>query len=225
LKIIGLDISTKTGWSLFQDGQLISFGLIEKDKSFLDYGEYPSNFILVTENVVTKIEDLIDKHKPDLIVIEETNKTGRFGSRHAQKCLEFLHFLTIKKLHEKYKIVYVNTSEWRRTLKLSVYESKKQAKPYIKQLNLLKKEFTKANKQTKKALKIQIDTLKKDLKAKCIHGKIDKKSISVAYVNLTFNLSLKKGDNDQSDAICLVKAYLNGAKLVSNQEIFESSKI
>jgi hypothetical protein len=73
---------------------------------------------------------------------------------------------------------------------------------------------------TKKALKSKIDLLKDDLKQRCILHNIDKKSISVAHVNLVYGLSLKKGDNDQSDAICQVEAYIRGVHVISNADIF-----
>ena len=119
---------------------------------------------------------------------------------------------------------YINTSDWRKKLNLSVAETKKMAKPYIKELDRLKKEFTKADKTNKKSLKIQLDTLKKDLKSKCIAGKIDKKSISVAHVNLKYGLNLNKGQNDISDAVCQVEAYIKGVKVITNKDIFDNKK-
>lgn len=221
MKILGLDISTRTGWAFFEDAQLVSFGLIEKTKpSFDDYGEYPQNFILVALDVVDKILAKIEELKPDEIVIEEINKPGRFGSRFSQKILDFLHCLLILKL-SGHKVYYINTSDWRKKLNLSVLETKKKAKPFLKELARLKKEFESAPKKEKANLKIQLDSLKAELKSKCIHAKIDKKSISVAHCNLTYNLSLKKGDNDPADAICQVEAYIKGVKPITNKDIFE----
>lgn len=232
MKVLALDISTKTGWSLKEGGHLVCFGLIEKSKpNFSDYGEYPQNFIAVAEDVVEQMVALITKTQPDSIVIEETNKTGRFGSRHSQKLLEFLHCLLVKELTKglklgywKSQIYYVNTSDWRKILKLSVADTKKAAKPYLKELARLKGALAKAPKSKKKQAKADLDKLKKELKDKCIHGKIDKKSISVAYVNLTFNMNLKKGDNDISDSICLGEAYQKGVKTLTNKDIFEHEK-
>lgn len=235
MKTLGLDISTKTGWSLFEGDQLVSFGLITKTKPlFSDYGEYPNNFIKVATDVVEQMVELVKLHKPEIIVIEETNKTGRFGSRHSQKILEFLHCLLVKDLYDpktpwsawagQCQVYYINTSDWRKKLNLSVAETKKKAKPFLKELANLQKEFAKAPKANKKTIKNQLDTLKLDLKSKCIHGKIDKKSISVAHVNLVYGLNLKKGDNDKSDAICLGEAYLKGVKTLTNKDIFETHK-
>lgn len=221
MKVLALDLSTKTGWAFFQDAQLVAFGLLEKSKSFQDYGEYPYSFISVAQEMIDKISSLIVKKAPDVLIIEETNKTGRFGSRHSQKILEFIHCLLVKRWGLAIPIKYVNTSDWRKQLKLSVAETKKMAKPLIKELARLKGEFSKAPKATRKQAKAILDAHKKTLKDKCIHGKIDKKSISVAFVNLNFKLALKKGDNDISDAICLGEAYKRGVKTLTNKDIFE----
>lgn len=221
MKVLALDLSTKTGWAFFEDAQLVSFGLIEKKRDFNSYGNYPYNFIQVAQDVVDQISSKIVKLAPDEIVIEETNKTGRFGSRHSQKILEFIHCLLVKRWGLAYSLKYVNTSDWRKKLKLSVADTRKAAKPLLKEFKRLKGELANASKADKKKAKAALDLHKKTLKDKCIHGKIDKKSISVAFVNLNFNLTLKKGDNDISDAICLGEAYRRGVHTLTNKDIFE----
>lgn len=228
MKILGLDISTSTGWALFNDAQLSVFGVIQKKQPVTEYPEeYPINFLLVTQEVTKQMLDLVANHKPDLIVIEETNKTGRFGSRHSQKLLEFLHYSFLSQLPTEFllKVKYVNTSEWRKTLKLSVAESKKKAKPFIKELDQISKQIvTEKDKAKKLQLKTSLQEKKSALKSKCLYGKIDKKSISVGHVNATFNLNLKKTNNDICDAICLVDAYLKGAKTLNNKDIFSQKE-
>lgn len=225
MRVIGLDISTKTGWSFFDNGQLVSFGLIEKTKqAFSDYGEYPMNFILVSEDIVDKIMDKVIEIKPDIIVIEEINKTGRFGSRFSQKILDITHGLLIQSLMAEdiaNRVRYINTSDWRKHLGLSVIESKKKAKPFLKELEMLKKQFSGCSKTEKKEIKQKIDSIKKDLKSKCIHGKIDKKSISVAHCNLKYGLNFKKGDDDLADAICQAEAFIDGVRFITNKDVFE----
>lgn len=225
MKVLALDVSTKTGWAFFQDAQLVSFGLVEKMHSIDGYGEYPLNFMLCAADMANQVSQLAMQHKPDVIVIEETNKTGRFGSRHSQKLLEFIHLAIIQKIGHAWPLKYINTSDWRKQLNLSVAETKKKAKPFLKELKRLKGEHAKADKKQKKAVKAELDKLKKTLKDKCIHGKIDKKSISVAFVNLHFTMALKKGDNDISDAICLGEAYVRGVKTLTNKDIFEHEKV
>jgi hypothetical protein len=224
LKILGLDISTRTGWSLFESGRLVDFGLIEKSKPhFTDYGEYPYNFVEIAEDVAEQIFRLVLDKKPDKIVVEEVNKPGRFGSRFSQKILDSIHCLTLLKLKlliPNDSIAYINTSDWRKKLNLSVIETKKKAKPFLKELANLKKQYLSADKSDKKDIKLKIDTLKNDLKQRCILHNIDKKSISVAHVNLVYGLNLKKGDNDISDAVCQIEAFLRGVHVISNTDIF-----
>ena len=159
------------------------------------------------------------------IVIEETNKTGRFGSRHSQKLLEFLHYATVEVLLESYRvdqIKYVNTSDWRKKLNLSVAETKKLAKPALREFEAAKKALLSEKDRAKKlVLKGNLETLKRDLKARCIHGKIDKKSIAVAFANANWGLTLKKGDNDIADALCLGEAYRRGVHTLTNSDIFD----
>ena len=227
--LLALDMSTKTGWALFKDGvQPESFGLITKRIEWSTY-EYPKNFVLVAEDVANQIIGIVNQN-PDItdIVIEETNKTGRFGSRHSQKILEFIH-LAINQIllvgSPHIKVHYLNTSDWRKKLKLSVADTRKLAKPFLKESARLKKELALCeDRAQKKILKEKLKAFNEELKLRCIHGKIDKKSISVAYVNATFNMNLKKGDNDISDAICLGKAFLLGAKPLSNKDIFENGE-
>lgn len=226
MSLLALDISTKTGWCIFKEDVPFEFGLLSREFSWNEL-EYPRNFVLVSGEMANKMMELIKAH-PEVtdIVIEETNKTGRFGSRHSQKILEFIHGELNRRLYIErpdLHVWYINTSDWRRTLKLSVAETKKAAKPFLKKLSEMKKALEKEQDRKKKALlKGEIQEFTKQLKKKCIHGKIDKKSISVAYVNATFGLDFKKGDNDISDAICLGRAMLAGAPHLTNKDIFEN---
>ena len=228
--VLALDISTKTGWSFFKDGQPVEFGLIQKELDW-NTAPYPQNFVLIAEEMGRKLDELVHRfYSPYLtIVVEETNKAGRFGSRHAQKILEFIHLAFLMRLSADMgvavsRVGYINSSDWRKTLKLSVGETKKLAKPHLKKFKLLKKAFEgEKDRVKKKALKEELRLLKEDLKLKCIHGKIDRKSISVAYANARWNMHLKKGDNDIADALCLGQAYLSGAPTLTNKDIFEGN--
>lgn len=227
MNVLALDLSTKTGWVVFNDAaQPDSFGLIHRKTDWNDLS-YPLNFLTVAEEIADQVVEIYKQSlcSIDKVVIEETNKTGRFGSRHSQKILEFIHFAVNLRFRAlSAKVYYVNSSDWRRTLKLSVAETKKAAKPFLKELDLAKKALAQEkDPKKKKAIKERIQSIKQDLKARCIHGKIDKKSISVAYANATWNMNLKKGDNDIADALCLGKAFLSGAPVVTNEEIFQSN--
>jgi hypothetical protein len=219
--ILGLDLSTSTGWAIFVDGVPAHCGTITKRIGW-DVAEYPRNFILVADDIATQVFALLLKF-PGVtdIVIEEINKTSsRFGSRHAQKILDMLHYTVVKTL-PSLPIHYINTSDWRKTLGLSVAETRKRAKPFLLELKRLQKELAAVpDKAAKKAAKDKLDAHKAQLRKMCIHGKVDKKSISVAYCNATWNTNFKKGDDDVADAHCQVKAYLLGCHVLSNKDVF-----
>ena len=90
------------------------------------------------------------------------------------------------------KVVYVNTSDWRKVIGGNL---------------------TKAD----KAMNIKVRKLKKAgnkeaLKALGVRGKVTKKHVAIRYVNATFGLDLKMKDNDIADAICQGTAYFLGVK-------------
>lgn len=230
--ILALDISTSTGWAVFdtESAQPVDFGVALHP--LIPDTPYPRSFLWTMEHHRQWIRSMVDAPKDSLnvwafdkIVIEETNKTGRFGSRHSQKLLEFLHAATLLGLQDANfpldRVYYVNTSDWRKKLKLSVAETKKAAKPILRSFKALQKSLQEEKDRTKKrVLKAEVERIKRELKHRCIHGKIDKKSISVAFANATWNLSLKKGDNDIADALCLGEAFKRGVHTLTNDDIF-----
>lgn len=188
MKVLGLDISTKTGYSLFEDGQLKSYGLLALGRKVMDCGVYPFCYVNAADAVVSQIKDKIIETKPDVIVIEQTNK-GR--NRFHQKILEFIHCKFLTEVRDyKVKVVYINTSEWRKVL--GQHATKED-----------KKNNAKINKAAKQGIS------KKELGLK---GKVTAKHRSVRYVNEKFNLNFKIKDNDITDCISLTEAYLKGAK-------------
>jgi Holliday junction resolvasome RuvABC endonuclease subunit len=115
MKILGLDVSTKTGYAIIQDGVLLSKGLIKEPHVTSSISEDVS-ILYRAINSAKRVCELILKEAPDTIVIEQTN-AGRFRS--SQKQLEFIHCLVLYTMEqEKYleRIVYVDTSQWRSAL-------------------------------------------------------------------------------------------------------------
>jgi Holliday junction resolvasome RuvABC endonuclease subunit len=125
VKILGLDVSTKTGYAVMESDVLIEYGLLKSDAIVSDELE---DFLMLkrAEIASNKILQLIEKHKPDFIFCEQTN-AGKF--RGSQKQLEFIHckLLTeILNIKMSKKFFYVDTSKWRS--KLGVKLSKEQKK-------------------------------------------------------------------------------------------------
>jgi hypothetical protein len=199
VKVLGLDISTKPGWALLENAQLLAFGQLGLDRTVHEYGPYPWNYVVVSDDIAGFLYDKVVQLNPDIVVIEETN-LGK--NRYAQKTLEFIHRALLVKLQKwaqegNRKVIYLSSSSWRQALGL-----------------VMSKEDKKNNAKIAKAKKLSqasghsVHALKKTLG---VRGKINKKHLALRYVNETFGLTLKVKDNDAADAICLAAAFLKGA--------------
>lgn len=185
MKLLALDLSTNTGWALFEDGKLIGHGHLKKvlvkdfnvnnhpNKSKL----YPKNIVDAAETVAYEVQTLLVDSSPDCVIVENTVK-GK--NRHTQRLLEYIHFTVSKVLN--FKFFYMDPSEWRAVVSLRLSKQDKDN-------NLL-------------------------VKKKKKRGKVTRKHLSVRMVNDIFGLSLKIKDNDIADAILLGwAALLNGCPL------------
>lgn len=189
MRVLGLDVSTKTGFAVIDDGKLVCEGLLTVEPVILEDRVEDFSLLDRAQRMVEQINLTIIKHRPDMIFIEQTN-AGKFRS--AQKQLEFIHctllhsLLTLRTTGKDYirNLRYVDTSKWRSMLEIK-----------------LTKDQRKHN---------------KSVKEKTARGKITPKHLAVAWVNQKYNLSLKLKDNDRADAICLATfGYLNGQQPTS----------
>lgn len=182
-RLLSLDVSTKTGWSKFVDGELADSGQLKPVK-VEDFNvnkdpqlspAYPLNIADAAELVVKRIIDLVEADDPfDFVVIENTNK-GR--NRHTQRLLEFIHYVLIRYLSAwGVPFGYMDSSEWRRIVGLK-----------------LTKEDKKNN---------------RDVSANKKRGRVTKKHLAIRLVEEEFGLKLKVKDNDRADAILLGLAYV-----------------
>ena len=178
MRVLGLDLSTKTGWSLFEDNKLIESGCLEKvliddfnvNKEPNKSPKYPQNIINGARAVAALVQKLIEDKSPDHIVIENTVK-GK--NRNTQRWLEWCHFCVITTITLPF--TYLDPSEWRSLVGLK-----------------LNKEQKKNNREVSQGKK---------------RGRVTKKHLSVNMVNEKFGLNLKIKDNDQADSILLTYAY------------------
>jgi hypothetical protein len=184
VKTLAIDLSTKTGWALFEDGVYRTSGYLPK-VTVDDFNvnndpnkspSYPMNLIVAAEAVAAHVKRLIEDQAPDHIVIENTVR-GR--NRHTQRLLEFLHFCFLKTVAGR-TFTYMDPSEWRSVVELR-----------------LSKDDKKNNGLVSKGKK---------------RGRINKKHLAVRMVNELYSLGLKIKDNDQADAILLGLAYETRAK-------------
>lgn len=195
MKLLSLDLSTKTGYCILNTDtqELLEYGKIEA--GHLDeHGPYPRNYSKLAQFLALQLNDLVERVKPDTIVIEQTNM-GR--QRFTQKVLEFLHCAFLLTVPESYPIVYISTSKWRSALQMK-----------------LTKEDKKNNSLVNKAKKVAAATntsIQAQKAALGVKGKKTWKHLSVEYVNQKYNKGFKQKDNDITDSICLALAYLAGA--------------
>lgn len=244
MRLLCLDLSTKTGWSIIEDNaKLIEFGNIKKkiegDETSSDY---PNNYIKMAKDISFDVIQLIKKFHPDYIIIEETNK-GK--NRYSQKALEFIHFAVNDILYAcpfKCPIVYLDTSEWRYLLNLSLNKDQRKTNKEIKLQRdnvrtLLERQFDQDHPQSyslacahkkkrdrnfaiKEYMKIRTEWVNEKLRSfrskvdGKVVGKINMKTLSVEYVNNELGTKFKKKDNDITDSICLGLAYQK--KLLNN---------
>ncbi len=181
MKLLALDISTNTGWAIFEDNKLVKYGVITCKNSKINYKDFSEeSMIAMLDSVVilaSNIESLIFSNSIDEVVIEQTNK-GK--ARYTQKLLEWLHYGSVVAICDKLKKYpkYIDSSQWRKLVSLN-----------------MSKEDRKHNAMIKKTKG---------------RGKISKKHLAVRMVNELFNLGFKMKDNDVCDAILIGLAYIKG---------------
>ena len=238
MRVLAFDLSTKTGWALFENEKLLCYGQL---KSVVIGDEtssnYPQNYIDMANKMGQDVRKHIESAKPDYIVTEETNK-GK--NRYSQKQLEFIHF-AVNTLAE-YKIHYIDTSAWRSILGITLDKEQRKGNRTINgaraeefercyqiyhehnklalQMSLSrcanKREQNKVNKEHKQYMTEQAKKMMKSYRYKeegKVVGKINCKTLSVNFVNKTFSLQLKKKDNDIADAIALGLAFIKKMKV------------
>ena len=192
MRIVGLDISTKSGWSHFNGSTLVAFVTLRLETNIEGFGPYPFCYDEASEAMAALLLAKCAEIQPHVIIIEETNM-GR--ARYTQKILEFIHKAILRKLSQSGypgQVLYVNSSGWRKALKIGM---SKEDKGLNNKLSRAKSEAKHTGKKLDKA-------------ALGIKGKITKKHLALRWVNENYNLNLGMKDNDAADAICLVASYL-----------------
>ena len=178
--LIGIDLSSKTGYAVLNDGKLTSYGLLTVELVNFNVNndpnlqpEYPWNLMDAAWKQAEQVMKIIKDSGATKVVIEQTVK-GR--NRHTQRWLEWAHFTIMTKFREEnIDFTYLDPGQWRKTLEIKLSDADK-----------------KKHKDIKKGI------IKR--------GKITKKHLSVRSANSLYNLKLKLKDNDIADAICLATA-------------------
>jgi len=176
MRILALDLSTSTGWSIIDAGILKEYGHLSvsvNDFNVNNHPEksphYPYNIIDAVNSMADQVLAVYKQVKPDLTAIENTVR-GR--NRSTQRILEFLHKEVLELLRdENAKLVYLDPSEWRAALEVR-----------------LSKDDKKNNRMVYQGKK---------------RGKVTKKHLSVRMANALCGLDLILKHNDIADSICL----------------------
>lgn len=173
-------VSTENGVDLEACGQF--------EKTSEPDSPYPGNYLAWARERFDRLKELIETHKPDVLVIEET--AGGSKSAYSQKILEWIHFLLANFIEENnMRAVYVLTEQWRRETGCQ-----------------MSKEESKRNKDVKKYKEANETNIAYDIQGKRI-GKITRKHVNVRRANEVFSKFLKeplrKKDEDTADALLL----------------------
>lgn len=184
MKILCLDMATKTGWAFFNGQELDDYGLFQFRESAIDYqkfsGNSTENALKLAEQVATRLVRLYKEKEPDILVIEQTN-LGR--SRFSQKVIEWIHcfFLSSLKKETLKNPIYLDSSYWRKKVQLK-----------------MTKEDKKHNQEIRKNKG---------------RGLLTKKHLAVRMVNQLFNKEFRIKDHDICDAILLGVAYQKAGEI------------
>jgi hypothetical protein len=235
MKILGLDLSTHTGWGCLEDGRVVSFGQITKQPEDFS-APYPANYLACARSIAECVVTVMRENAPTHVVIEETNKSSRFTSRYSQKLLEFIHFAVAEAIvNEKKLPVYLSTSEWRKLNCANLSQDEREYNARVKQERLKLRyeleskvrksiesrylpQMTGAGPEAKKFWQKKIS---KEVKA-CVDSEMGKvravidgervgqrtiKHVSVERVNKFYDMKLSLKDNDIAEAILLARGY------------------
>lgn len=127
-------MSTKCGWAVVEDGEIVDKGLIKATDDFRIIGLVDDFSFLTKANLIAKqVFALYSKYDPDYVYIEQTN-SGSF--RTTQKLLEFIHFAVLNQFDKTgfaTKVKYVDTSAWRSLLKIHLSKEDKVNNKLVKQ--------------------------------------------------------------------------------------------
>lgn len=229
MNILCLDLSTKTGWSVFIDGKLHDWGVISHSISGgYQEGNYPINIVDAAQQIAIDVMTLTKSFRIDIVVTEETN-LGK--NRYSQKILEFIHCVVCQMLYRSsIGIKYLDSSKWRKLLDLKLDSNQKVNNKKLKTDREMRKAEIGRNweEENQQAIEQDISGLKprernkilkgyevskkqyitKEMRKCKSRGKVTFKHLSVQYVNKKFKLELKLKDNDIADSICLGVAYL-----------------
>jgi hypothetical protein len=202
VRVLSLDISTSTGWASIDTDvgpPSLQYGTIVLPKRARDYASHPWGYFLAAKELAKLLLARVEAQPIDVLVVEETNGAR---ARFTQKVLEYCHFAFLDAFFAQpvgrglVKLVYLNTSEWRK----------------VTDTKMTKEDKNRNAKLSRHKRNASIKGSKLDKKALGISGKTTIKHVAIRRVQELYGLELLAKDDDIADAILLVHAYINGAK-------------
>ncbi len=172
MKILSIDASSKIGWSILEDKQLLLSGVVEVPTDDLSW---PWGIFKRSNKVAEAVNELVmlNIDTIDHVIIERANSSS---FRNSQNFIDWFHFailqISVQNQWDKL-IVYIDTATWRKKLNLKLTDMDKKHNKLIK----------------------------KGIKTLPVKGRISKKHLSVRMANELFGLSLKLKDNDKADSM------------------------
>lgn len=197
MRVLALDISTSTGYAVLESTEPtkpVAFGVITLDKRARDFAHHPWGYVFAAEELGSKLLAKVRQVAPDVVVVEETNGARQ---RFTQKLLEYCHHAFLVKMWlgqgvDTPKIVYLNTSDWRRTMDVKLTKEDKNQNAKLSRHK--RKAADKGTKLDKKALGIR--------------GRINIKHVAIRRANEIFGTSFIAKDDDPADALLQALAFL-----------------
>jgi hypothetical protein len=124
MRLLALDLSTScSGWALFIDGTLDSWGAIQEPKyTGKSKDRYPQRSAKVGSMMALELNDLVLHKAPDRIVIEEVCPGGIAGVKSIKSLIQihgiFLHLL-IQSAYVNFNMIQmIQPSSWRKVVGL-----------------------------------------------------------------------------------------------------------
>lgn len=202
-RVLVFDISGSTGFAEFDTenpAKPLDYGIIKLERTAKSYAPHPWGYVVAAIALARRFVEMVKAKQPDVVVVEETNGAR---ARFTQKFLEYCHFAFLSALDQAAatwvgipKVVYVNTSDWRR--KMDVRLTPEDKRQNAKLSRNKRKAADKGEKLDKKALGIR--------------GRVTIKHVAIRRANELFGLGLIAKDDDIADALLIGSAYLRGVE-------------
>lgn len=212
MKLLALDISTKTGFAVYHDGELVESGTLWPEKLLDQFRKevrrYPLDYLAFCTYCAGLIYKKFSQVSPDLLAIEETTASNNNLS---QKQLEFIHCLFLSTLvgeGSEVPIAYVRDGVWKRMT--GALQSDDERKWNVK-ISQLKKKVGKG-----KRVKVDLIDVSKFKRTKieknCAYA-FDGKDYYIRAANEFFSMKLTKKDENEAAAALIGLALLRGAPI------------